>query len=64
MIQGALGIETSCGASGMVMCWTLVASLWLHTWWQPEELDGCSILFLNIIINAAFKLLFFISVLI
>lgn len=47
----------------MGVCWTPRASLWLHTWWQPEKLDGCFILVLKIIINAAFKHLICISVL-
>lgn len=62
-MQRALGKETSCGASGTGARWTPRASLWLHTRWQQEQLDGCSVLFLKIIINAAFKLLFCISVL-
>lgn len=46
----------------MDVCWTPRTSLWLHTWWQQKELDGCSILVLKIIINGAFKLLIYISV--
>lgn len=41
----------------------LRASLWLCEWCQPEELDGCSILFLEVTTKAAFKLLSCIPVL-